>query len=626
MARYLSTAQIREAIGQLSRHHVFFGTTFLVLKQAEAPVGKTVRISLDEANRSFLQQHYRIHPKSAYFFIPFKKNRNQANWVKPKYASTTLQAINTQTFRDAFLHKPNQNIWGWSADYVRKLEARLIQGRKLPLFHLAAWIYQGTPWQDAETRESVCRRFIQEFHLTAGEIAPLFDTHLSSELAEGASFQPMPAKWQQVLAGFAPPQDVPPEQSGTLQLLEFSGLGPVKTLRLDAAQRLNLVTGDNGLGKTFLLDVAWWALTQEWADKPLIPLGRTVSDVWVRFLVATTAEARPVTAKFDRNSFSWQIPRQLPAMSSLVVYGRVDGSFAVWDPANAVLSGSLVPGQQRSVVFTREQVLNGKPPQTEGLIRDVVRWQSRPDKYPAFHTFEKVLRRIGPPDLGDLSIDEPQRIQGQSTEVPTLKHPYGTVPITYESAGIRRVMTLAYLIVWAWEEHKIQAKQAAKKEERQMVIILDEAEAHLHPKWQRVLLPALTGIGADLHEELAIQFLVATHSPLVMASAEPIFDPDKDKLFHLDMGDGGKVTFKELRFALQGSSDSWLQSDVFGLQFAGSAEAERALRKATLILERGSATKQEVETVSKELTEHVASEDPFWMRWVLFAAKHGVEL
>lgn len=509
---------------------------------------------------------------------------------------------------------------------MRKLEARLIQRRKLPLFHLAAWVYQGMAWPDAETCEGVCRRFIQDFHLTSEEIAALFDTGVTSGLAQEVSFQSMPAKWQQVLAGFPRPQDVPPEQSGTLQLLEFSGLGPVKTLRLDPARRLNLVTGDNGLGKTFLLDVAWWALTQEWAEKPIIPLGRTVSDVWVRFLVATSSEARPVTARFDRSSFTWQMPRQLPAMSSLVVYGRVDGSFAVWDPANAILSGSSTPGQQRSIVFTREEVWNGKPPQIEGLIRDLVRWQSRPDKHAAFHTFEKVLKRIGPPDLGDLSIDEPQRIQGQSAEIPTLKHPCGTVPITYESAGIRRVMTLAYLIVWAWEEHKIQAKQAAKKEERQMVIILDEAEAHLHPKWQRVLLPALVGIGADLHEELAIQFLVATHSPLVMASAEPIFDPDKDKLFHLDMAEEGKVTFKELKFALQGSSDSWLQSDVFGLRFAGSAEAERALRKATEMLERGFASKPEVETVSKELTEHVASEDPFWMRWVLFAAKHGVEL
>src|SRR5690348_6660714 len=98
MPKYLSTLQIQEASKYLSSNHVFFGTTFLVLKNAEAPIGKMMRIGLDEANRGFLQEHYRIHPKSAHFFLPFKKRRNESNWVKPKYASTTLQAINTQTF------------------------------------------------------------------------------------------------------------------------------------------------------------------------------------------------------------------------------------------------------------------------------------------------------------------------------------------------------------------------------------------------------------------------------------------------------------------------------------------------------------------------------------------------
>ena len=30
-------------------------------------------------------------------------------------------------------------------------------------------------------------------------------------------------------------------------------------MQLELAPRINLITGDNGLGKSFLLDVAWWA-------------------------------------------------------------------------------------------------------------------------------------------------------------------------------------------------------------------------------------------------------------------------------------------------------------------------------------------------------------------------------
>ena len=159
-----------------------------------------------------------------------------------------------------------------------------------------------------------------------------------------------------------------------------------------------------------------------------------------------------------------------------------------------------------------------------------------------------------------------------------------------------------------------------------MVIILDEAEAHLHPKWQRVLLPALLGIAADLHEELAIQFFVATHSPLVLASAEPVFDVDKDKLFHLQMSQNGKVTFDPIPFALQGSADSWLQSSVFGLAYAGNGPAEQAMHDANKLLESGMATKADVEKVTKQLADNIEAENPFWMRWVLFAAEHGVEV
>jgi hypothetical protein len=32
--------------------------------------------------------------------------------------------------------------------------------------------------------------------------------------------------------------------------------------------------------------------------------------------------------------------------------------------------------------------------------------------------------------------------------------PYGPVPVTQAAAGMRRVLALAYLLVWTWEEHE----------------------------------------------------------------------------------------------------------------------------------------------------------------------------
>ena len=42
-----------------------------------------------------------------------------------------------------------------------------------------------------------------------------------------------------------------------LERLHLKNVGPAPYLRFEPAQRLNLITGDNGLGKSCLLDVAW---------------------------------------------------------------------------------------------------------------------------------------------------------------------------------------------------------------------------------------------------------------------------------------------------------------------------------------------------------------------------------
>ena len=51
-----------------------------------------------------------------------------------------------------------------------------------------------------------------------------------------------------------------------LERLELENVGPAPEMMLNLAPRMNLITGDNGLGKSFLLDVAWWALTRKWPE------------------------------------------------------------------------------------------------------------------------------------------------------------------------------------------------------------------------------------------------------------------------------------------------------------------------------------------------------------------------
>ena len=200
------------------------------------------------------------------------------------------------------------------------------------------------------------------------------------------------------------------------------------------------------------------------------------------------------------------------------------------------------------------------------------------------------------------------RIAGDSRLIPTIDHPYGTIPIVHASAGVQRIITLAYLLVWAWQEHQINSENLKKEPERKMVILIDEIESHLHPQWQRSILPALLLIGENLSKELSLQLIIATHSALVTGSAAPYFDYETDKLFHIDLIDtdlfGKEAQIQEVHYVNYGRVGCWLMSDVFELeQDQTMLEAEVAIEKALKLQRQENPDKEKIREVSEEVIQ-----------------------
>ncbi|MDD5319079.1 MAG: AAA family ATPase [Methylococcales bacterium] len=620
---FITAAQIASAINALSDVHPFHGITFLACKRAKLPVGEKINFAMDSVTNVFLTEFHKIDPDSECFYQPFKSTKK---WLKHDYAASGLQAINTQTFGNAFLHEPNTRIWGWHSDYVSVLASKLPKRKRIPAFHLAVWLFKNRDWDDKTTSQDLIDNFVKEFFITEEEQKELFDLSIPSDLSLNNIFQKAKASWFDLRQIVTQPPDAKPDQGGTLAFLETINLGPAEHLILTPANRLTLITGDNGLGKTFLLECAWWALTGIWADRPAFPRP-AVEKSKAMLIFAIQGEqysSEKKTIAFDWKTLSWQEPKQRPTIPGLTVYARVDGSFAVWDPAKQ-MTQSVTSQFGKQAVFSGNEVWDGLQGRIEGLIRDWVRWQNNPTKYP-FGIFTKVLACLSPPDLGPLIPGEPVRIPDDPRDIPTIKHPYGDTPIVYSSAGVKRIITLAYLIVWAWNEHIISAELARTKPQRRMVILVDEMEAHLHPRWQREVLPALMSIGVLLNEKLETQFLVATHSPLVMASAEPVFDESIDSLYHFDISNAGDVSLKEMNFARFGDISSWLTSPIFELKHARSKEAEIAIEAAKELQKTKDVSSTDVKEASFQLIKYLGSDDKFWPRWISFAEKHGIKL
>lgn len=426
-----------------------------------------------------------------------------------------------------------------------------------------------------------------------------------------------------------------------LDSLQLQNVGPASEMKLELAPRLNLITGDNGLGKSFLLDVAWWALTRRWpqdlnenltsgyAARPT-EIGKKAT---IKFSVESKTGRVEYESTYVPNDQSWLGKSGRPWNPGLVIYALADGGFAVWDPArNYWRKKGNIDVQERlpAYVFSSKEVWDGLPvlfdgkttKVSNGLVADWASWirEGKDDAKRMAGVLALLAPTVGDDNLkpGDtfarLSINDVR-------DIPTVHMGYGQdVPILYASLGVRRIVALAYMLSWAWREHLIASSQLAQEPSSRIVMLFDEIEAHLHPRWQRVVVPSLLNVAQALTDAAgaSVQLIAATHSPLVLASVEPLFDIEKDAWFDLDF-EGQMVELRKRPFVRLGEVGNWLVSDAFDLKEPRSLEGERAVRAAHDVLSATSPPFAEIEAADKQLREAGLPDiDPFWVRWDYF--------
>jgi len=420
-----------------------------------------------------------------------------------------------------------------------------------------------------------------------------------------------------------------------LEELHLRGVGPAPELDFDFGPRINIITGDNGVGKSFVLDVAWWAMTRSWAGYPANPQRGLDLKPTISFIYQAKAKKVSQASDFDFQNQAWRRKEGRPANPGMVVYARVDGGFSVWDPARnywriAPSQDVFAPDRPEAYHFSSKQVWDGlkegEKHLCNGLIADWVSWQK--EGGPAFSQLSSVLEVLSS-ESEPLRPGKPMRISLEDVrDIPTLRMPYGTVPLVYASSGMRRIAALAYLLVWTWQEHQRASELLNQRPTSEITFLVDEIEAHLHVRWQRAIVPALLRVMQTMTktQTARVQTIIATHAPLLLASIEPIFDEEKDRVFTFDL-EGSTVSLRKIPWSKQGDVVGWLVSDVFGLKQARSREAERAIEAAEAFM-RGeiAALPEDLDTqdkIHRELKRVLAGHDPFWPRWIVTAEKRA---
>ena len=312
-------------------------------------------------------------------------------------------------------------------------------------------------------------------------------------------------------------------------------------------------------------------------------------------------------------------------LGDLRAHGRI---VFVWDPARNYWrrrGDADISERRPAQVFTQDEVWNGahvqengrRVPFCNGLINDWANWVgARNDSH---ETMAAVLKRLAPAGTGvriepgkptRISIDDPR-------DIPTIRTGYAeAIPILHASAGIRRVVALAYMLTLAWREHRLAAAQLGEEPCDTIVLLVDEAESHLHPRWQRSILRSLEGAVQELDKSAAVQMVVTTHSPLVLASAEAWFDEERDAWFDLDLENDTDVILRRRTYERRGAVGHWLTSEAFDLLTdRGSVEAEQVVLRARELLSGEDPSLDEVEEVGRELGKVLSDSDPFLAGW-----------
>ena len=445
-----------------------------------------------------------------------------------------------------------------------------------------------------------------------------------------------------------------------LTTLSVRGLGPAHELDWNLGSRLSLIVGDNGLGKTLLLDIVWWVITGQFAGEPLRG-DRSRGEPSIRWSVTGHSELVKTTRDYEstlrQGSSATEWSREEKAVRKsklddgaeptysllddtknggkkvadhLTIYARHDGSFEVFDPIRPKKRGKSKLHFSTDEIWHGPQGAGSKNVVCRGLIEDWRSWQYEPDKHAQFAMFTKILEHLSEPGCPIKPATDKARIPGDAREIPMVQLPYGVESITQLSAGMRRILSLSYLLVWAWGEHVVNARELKLPRSHGLTLLIDEAELHLHPRWQRSLLPALMQMAMvpDLFEGLRrteqsspIQIIATTHAPLVLASVESIWKDDLDSLLRYELVGGHQVVLHQEEIRKEGEVANWLTSPAFGLIEARSREAEDALIKAEALMSHASAltetvVAEQVRALHPELKRVLPNDDPFWTRWI----------
>jgi len=365
--------------------------------------------------------------------------------------------------------------------------------------------------------------------------------------------------------------------------LELQSIGPFDEATIEFGD-VTLLTGENGTGKSIVLDTIRTLFGSEYLESPTRPVHRppngaeSAARIWLDVdgqshdHTATVRDGRlqpipivhnlPSRARRGRGGPSWVVhywqstlsnaPVELKGLTQMSTNSYLDGA----------LSGVQTNLDTAQFIVQVDYLRGGDDPAERGLGE--LLWR-------AIETIcEQVL-------LGG-------RLRGVSRarlEPRFVQHGHELTLDQLNSGSLYLLQRMLDLLARMYGCHVTTGRDARNLLQLPGLLLIDEAENHLHPKWQRRLLPMVREIFPSL------QLVIATHSPFVVASA-----PERTKV-HVCEKSNMSCVIRDVSGSYRARPiDDVLTSEVFSETQPFGEEIARLLQGRARAIEDGDTTSQ----------------------------------
>lgn len=310
-----------------------------------------------------------------------------------------------------------------------------------------------------------------------------------------------------------------------LHSLELTNVGPFAeaSINFQSDAGVTFLTGLNGSGKTVVLDALrfWFGGQYGLVDRPLLRTGAPGAFRVAPHLTLDDRDVRDVVTSPDHHHETLLTP--------------TDASSSLWTLPHAVSQGRAVPSFVvdywcAATPTDPYEIAALEIPQHRGVLVDALSGSFARARTTRLLCHADYLRESADPhekSIGEalqraiVQIIERSLLDGQyvgvrrTTLTPYVKQAGHTVPLASISSGnAYQINRMVGLLGRMYAVCILSGSDPATLCETPGLLLIDEVENHLHPRWQKRFVPCLRELFPN------VQVVATTHSPFVLASVD----------------------------------------------------------------------------------------------------------